>query len=124
MLSIPGADRKLRGMATVLVVDDEPDIRYLVKVNLELDGHEVLTAANGTEALELVRAAPPDVVLLDVMMPHMDGWEVLEAIKAERDVAIRDIPVIMVTALGDHEHRVRSGIEGAIRFLTKPIAPE
>ena len=63
-------------MASVLVVDDEPDIRYLTQVNLELDGHRVMTAANGEEALAAVQVEVPDVVLLDVMMPGVDGWAV------------------------------------------------
>jgi DNA-binding response OmpR family regulator len=111
-------------MATVLVVDDEPDIRYLVKVNLELDGHTVRTAANGVEALDEVRRDAPDVVLLDVMMPEIDGWAVLETIKAEDDQRIKTIPVVMLTAFGGDENEVRGGIEGAIRYLTKPISPE
>src|SRR4051812_49339778 len=111
-------------MATVLVVDDEPDIRYLVKVNLELDGHTVRTAANGAEALEEVRREAPDVVLLDVMMPEVDGWTVLETMKGEPDPDVRTIPIVMLTAFGGDEGEVRSGIEGAIRYLTKPISPE
>ena len=111
-------------MATVLVVDDEPDIRYLVKVNLELDGHAVRTAAKGAEALEAVRDEVPDVVLLDVMMPGIDGWQVLEQIKAEADPEIKHIPVVMLTAFGGHDNELRGGIEGAIRYLTKPISPE
>ena len=111
-------------MASVLVVDDEPDIRYLVKVNLELDGHTVRTASNGAEALEEIRDGVPDVVLLDVMMPGVDGWKVLESIKAEPDPGIREVPVVMLTAFGGHENEVRGGIEGAIRYLTKPISPE
>jgi DNA-binding response OmpR family regulator len=111
-------------MATVLVVDDEPDIQYLVKVNLELDGHEVMLASNGSEALRSVQHRVPDVMILDVMMPELDGWQVLERVKAETDPAIKHIPVIMLTALGGDEYRVRGGIEGAIRYLTKPIAPD
>ena len=111
-------------MALVLVVDDEPDIQYLVKVNLELDGHEVVLASNGNDALEAVRRQVPDVMVLDVMMPELDGWAVLEKIKAEADQTVKQIPVIMLTALGGDENRVRGGIEGAIRYLTKPIAPD
>jgi DNA-binding response OmpR family regulator len=111
-------------MALVLVVDDEPDIQYLVKVNLELDGHEVVLASDGREALDAVRRRVPDVMILDVMMPELDGWQVLERVKSETDVAVKQIPVIMVTALGGDEYRVRGGIEGAIRYLTKPIAPD
>lgn len=110
-------------MATVLVVDDEPDIRHLVKVNLELDGHRVLQAANGAEALEAVHDEVPDLMLLDVMMPEVDGWQVLEAIKGESDDQIQRIPILMLTAYDSADNRVRGGIEGAIRYLSKPFSP-
>ncbi len=86
-------------MARVLVVDDEPDIVLFAQVNLELHGHEVRTAADGEEALAAVEAEQPDVVVLDVMMPHLDGWGVLERLKAHDDPDIRTIPVMMLTAL-------------------------
>ena len=108
-------------MASVLVVDDEEDIRELVRINLELDGHKVSTAANGVEALDLLRDSVPEIVLLDVMMPGMDGWEVLSRMKAERpDVA--KVPVLMLTARSDDMDRIRGGIEGAIRYITKPFS--
>lgn len=118
------ADHGLHRMATILVVDDEPDIRYLVKVNLELDGHTVLTAANGAEALELVKIAVPDLLLLDLMMPEVDGWTVLEQIKAHSQTDISTIPVLMLSAFTSEENQLRGAIEGAIRYLGKPIAPE
>lgn len=108
-------------MATVLVVDDEPDIRLLTKLNLERDGHAVVTATNGQEALDAVRAAPPDLILLDLMMPKVDGWGVLEALKTELGAPFTEIPVILLTALGGPLDRVKGGIEGAVRYLTKPI---
>jgi DNA-binding response OmpR family regulator len=111
-------------MATVLIVDDEPDILLFVRVNMEMDGHDVLTAANGEEALELVRGRHPDVVVLDVMMPKLDGWAVLEQLKADPDPLIRTIPVVMLTALGTDQDQVRGGIEGAVQYLPKPVAPD
>jgi CheY-like chemotaxis protein/DNA-binding CsgD family transcriptional regulator len=111
-------------MATILVVDDEPDIRYYAQVNLELDGHQVLLAANGAEALAQAEAHRPDVILLDVMMPGVDGWSVLESLKANLDLTIKQIPVLMLTALSSDQDHVRGGIEGAIRYLTKPVSPE
>jgi DNA-binding response OmpR family regulator len=108
-------------MATVLVVDDEADIRELVRINLELDGHRVLTAADGPTALESVRRDQPDLVLLDVMMPGVDGWKVLGSIKGESDEALAEIPVMMVTARDDELDRIRGAIEGAIRYITKPF---
>jgi DNA-binding response OmpR family regulator len=110
-------------MATILVVDDEPDIRELVKVNLELDGHHVLQAANGAEALDLVQQRTPDVMLLDIMMPEVDGWQVLEAIKTASDVDIKEIPILVLTAYDSPDNRVRGAIEGAIRYLGKPFSP-
>jgi DNA-binding response OmpR family regulator len=110
-------------MATILVVDDEPDIRALVQLNLELDGHRVVTAGNGAEALELIADEVPDVMLLDLMMPEVDGWTVLETIKATADLDVNRIPVLMLTANDAADARVRGGIEGAIRFMTKPFSP-
>jgi len=110
-------------MATILVVDDEPDIRTLVPLNLELDGHTVITAANGAEALELIADEVPDVMLLDLMMPEVDGWTVLETIKAAADLDVNRIPVLMLTANDAIDARIRGGIEGAIRYLTKPFSP-
>jgi len=111
-------------MATVLIVDDEPDILLFVRVNMEMDGHEVVTAANGEEALEVVHERHPDVVVLDVMMPKLDGWAVLEQLKADPDPLIRTIPVVMLTALGTDQDQVRGGIEGAVQYLPKPVAPD
>lgn len=110
-------------MATILVVDDEPDIRSLVQLNLELDGHRVITAANGAEALELIADEVPDVMLLDLMMPEVDGWTVLETIKAASDLEVNRIPVLMLTANDAADARIRGGIEGAVRYLTKPFQP-
>ncbi len=110
-------------MSTVLVVDDEPDIRELVRLNLELDGHTVIGAANGVEALKYAVGEHPDVVVLDVMMPEMDGWETLAQMKSSVDPVIAHIPVIMLTAKADDLDRIRGGIEGAIRYLTKPFSP-
>ncbi len=110
-------------MATVLVVDDEADIRALLRLSLDLDGHVVFLAANGAEALELAVGEHPDVMILDVMMPEVDGWQVLAEMKAASDPVIAQIPVIMLTARADDLDRIRGGIEGAIRYLTKPFSP-
>jgi DNA-binding response OmpR family regulator len=110
-------------VATILVVDDEPDIRTLVQLNLELDGHRVVTAANGAEALELIADEVPDLMLLDLMMPEVDGWTVLETIKAASDLDVNRIPVVMLTANDAADARLRGGIEGAIKYMTKPFSP-
>lgn len=111
-------------MASILVVDDEPDIRYLTQVNLELDGHRVMTAASGKDALVAAQVEQPDVILLDVLMPDMDGWEVLEQLKAHLDKGVSSVKVLMMTGLGDDNDRVRGGIQGAIRYLVKPVSPD
>ena len=105
----------------VLVVDDEPDVLLLCRVNLEFEGYEVLEAGDGVEALEKARANHPDVVLLDVMMPKMDGWQTLEAMKG--DPAIRDIPVVMLTAKVQDEDQIRGWEAGAADYITKPFSP-
>lgn len=108
-------------MATVLVVDDEPDIRMLIGMMLRLDGHDVIEATNGAEALTAVEAAAPDLVVLDVMMPEVSGWDALASIKGATEERIRNVPVIMLTALSGQLDRVKGGIEGAVRYLSKPI---
>src|SRR4051794_23439073 len=111
-------------MATILVVDDEPDIREIVQLNLELDGHRVLTAGNGNEALAILGDELPDVMLLDLNMPELDGWPALQRIKEAGAPAVSRIPVLMLTAYDPADNRVRGGIEGAIRYLTKPFSPD
>lgn len=111
-------------MATVLIVDDEPDILLFVRVNMEMQGHDVITAPDGEAALEAVREARPDVVILDVMMPRLDGWQVLEHLKADDDLLVRTIPVVMLTALGSDYDQVRGGIEGAVQYLSKPVTSD
>src|SRR5688572_22393464 len=108
-------------MPKVLVVDDEPDIRQLVRINLELDAHEVVTAVDRPDGRVAVRRETPAVILLDVMMPGLNGWEVLSQIKAESDESLASTPVVMLTALSDDLDQIRGGIEGAIRYVTKPF---
>lgn len=111
-------------MSTILVVDDEPDIRMFVRFTLGMDHHDVVEAANGREALEAVSAHRPDLILLDVMMPEVSGWDALTALKTDADDRVREIPVVMLTALSGGVDRAKGGIEGAVRYLAKPIAPE
>jgi CheY-like chemotaxis protein/DNA-binding CsgD family transcriptional regulator len=125
----PGPPRRQPGQydentvnATVLVIEDEPDIRQLIRVNLELDGYEVVVAADGAEGLEAVARRRPDAIVLDVMMPTIDGWEVLSRLKASSN-DLATVPVLMLTARTDTMDRLRGGIEGAIRYLTKPFSP-
>lgn len=105
----------------VLVVDDEPDVLLLCRVNLEFEGYEVSTAPDGEAGLEACRELRPDVVLLDVMMPKMDGWQVLEAIKADEE--LQHIPVVMLTAKVQDEDQIRGWSAGAAEYITKPFSP-
>ena len=105
--------------ARILVVDDEDRNRRLLVAMLEAEGYAALEAPGGALALELVRQSPPDLILLDIMMPDMDGYEVAQALKA--DAATKAIPVVMVTALDDREARLRGLKAGAEEFVTKPV---
>jgi CheY-like chemotaxis protein len=100
--------------ALVLIVDDEPHNRQLLEVMLAPDGYLLQTAASGEEALAILAKRPPDLVLLDVMMPGVDGFEVTARIK--QDPATRNIPVIMITALDDRHARMRGLSAGAEDF--------
>jgi DNA-binding response OmpR family regulator len=104
-----------------LVVDDDRVIQQLLEVNLELEGYEVKRAENGEEALKLVREYNPDVMLLDVMMPKLDGREVCRRIKADPQTA--HVPVIFLSARAQ-DMDVNSGLElGASAYITKPFDP-
>ena len=105
----------------VLVVDDDPLNRAILSRALQRDGHVFRIAVNGEEALRSLREDPADVVLLDVVMPGMDGVEVLEELK--RDAALRDVPVIMISALDDYERVVHCIEIGAEDYLPKPFDP-
>jgi DNA-binding response OmpR family regulator len=108
-------------MTKVLVIDDEAPIRLLCKVNLEAEGMDVLEAADGTSGLDLSRADPPDVVLLDVMMPGLDGWQVAEQLL--QDDRTKEIPIIFLTARAEFRDRARGLDIGGIDYVTKPFNP-
>jgi phosphate regulon transcriptional regulator PhoB len=106
----------------VLVVEDEADIRDLLAFHLERDGYQVTRATTGPEALRQLRAAPPDLVILDLMLPELDGLEVCRRLRA--DPATATLPVIMLTAKGDEVDRV-VGLElGADDYVVKPFSPK
>jgi cyclic di-GMP phosphodiesterase len=109
---------RLENAGTILVVDDEPANREVLERLMARLGYEVMAAANGEEALEIVARTPPDVVLLDVNMPGIDGVEVCRRLKA--DPASRLIPVVLVTARSDNQDRIRGKQAGADDFLAKP----
>ena len=108
-------------MERVLVVDDEPDVLLLCRLNLEQQGFDVLEASNGRSALDLLQQGRPDVVVLDLMMPGMNGYEVLEAIRA--DEQFRATPILVLTAKSLQADRDRTAAMGASAFLTKPFLP-
>ena len=123
MLRIPLEKRachtRRESMGSVLIVDDMPGSARLIESLLAPDGHTIRTAGDGGEALQLVREAPPDLVLMDVMMPLVDGFEACRAIKQNPDTRL--IPVVLVTSLDDTDSRVRGIEAGADDFVSKPF---
>lgn len=105
----------------VLIVDDEPDVLLLCRVNLEFEGYEVLEAEDGREGLRTARREEPDVIVLDVMMPDVDGWTVLGELKDDDD--LYDTPVVMLTAKVENEDQIRGWSSGAAAYITKPFSP-
>jgi DNA-binding response OmpR family regulator len=105
----------------VLVIDDEAPIRLLCKVNLEAEGMDVLEAPDGPSGLEKARESRPDVVLLDVMMPGLDGWRVAEALL--EDERTNEIPIVFLTARAEFRDRARGLDIGGVDYVTKPFNP-
>ena len=108
-----------RSASTILIVDDEIQNRKLLEALLRPEGYITLSAGNGEEALASIAQQTPDLILLDVLMPGMDGYELAELLKA--DPVTASIPIIMVTSLGDHGARLGGLSAGAEDFLTKPV---
>jgi two-component system KDP operon response regulator KdpE len=118
-----GLQKEISDMAAeesklVLVVDDEPRMVRFVQMNLELEGYQVSTASDGLEAIAKVREEIPDLVILDIMMPEMDGYETLERIRQ-----VSSVPVIMLTVKAEEEDKVRGLELGADDYVTKPFSP-
>ena len=108
-------------MTRVLVIDDEAPIRLLCRVNLEAEGMDVLEAADGPSGLEKARAETPDVILLDVMMPGLDGWRVAEELLD--DGRTQAIPIVFLTARAELRDRARGLDLGGLDYVTKPFNP-
>ncbi len=108
-------------VAKVLVIDDEDPIRLLCRVNLEAENMEVLEASNGPAGLASARAEEPDVILLDVMMPGLDGWQVAEQLL--EDPRTSSIPIVFLTAKAEHRDRSRGFDLGGVDYVTKPFNP-
>jgi DNA-binding response OmpR family regulator len=111
------SDRNVR----VLVIDDEAPIRLLCRVNLEAENMDVLEASDGPTGLEKARNDEPDVILLDVMMPGLDGWQVAEELIG--DERTRSIPIVFLTARAEARDRARGLDLGGIDYVTKPFNP-
>ena len=108
-------------MPRVLVIDDEGPIRLLCRVNLEAAGMEVTEAEDGVAGVEAARAQHPDVILLDVMMPGMDGWQVLEELLA--DERTQEVPIVFLTARAELRDQARGLELGGVDYITKPFNP-
>lgn len=109
-------------MAKIVIAEDEPDIRELIAFTLRFAGHEVITGANGQEGYELAKQHKPDLVMLDVRMPRMTGYEACQSIKATPEIA--HIPVVFLSAKGQ-ESEIEQGLSvGAEEYLLKPFAPD
>jgi DNA-binding response OmpR family regulator len=109
-------------MGRVLVIDDEPDVLLLCRVNLEYAGHEVLEAQDGEHGIADAVAQLPDAIVLDLMLPNLDGYQVLRELR--EDARTRDLPVLILTAKVQLEDHRRCLQLGADAFLTKPFSPE
>ena len=108
-------------MAKILIAEDEPDIRELVAFMLRFAGHEVLIASNGEEAVQVAAREIPDLILMDVRMPRMTGYDACRAMKANPD--LYDVPVVFLSAKGQ-EAEIQSGLDaGAEEYLLKPFSP-
>ena len=109
-------------MAKILIAEDERDIRDLITFTLRFAGHDVTAASNGAEAVEQVKKVMPDLIMLDVRMPKMSGYEACEQIKSQE--ATKHIPVVFLSAKGQ-DAEVRAGMEvGATDYILKPFAPD
>ena len=109
-------------MTKILVIDDDIAINELIKINLELQGYEVTQAYNGTEGFALAKQAPPSLIVLDVMMPEVDGYTVAKRIRQTDDIS--EIPIIMLTALSELKDKVSGFDIGVDDYLTKPFEIE
>jgi DNA-binding response OmpR family regulator len=105
----------------VLVIDDEAPIRLLCRVNLEAEGMEVVEAPDGPSGVDAARREAPDVILLDVMMPGLDGWQVTDQLL--EDARTREIPIVFLTARADLYDRTRGLDLGGLEYITKPFNP-
>jgi DNA-binding response OmpR family regulator len=116
-----GIEAATTGMTKVLVIDDEAPIRLLCRVNLEAEGMDVIEAADGPSGVDKARDEGPDVILLDVMMPGLDGWHVAEQLLEDDRTTV--IPIIFLTARAEFRDRARGLDIGGVDYITKPFNP-
>lgn len=115
-------DGGIRRTSRILVAEDEPSVSRLIAYNLELDGHHVECVEDGDAALERLVADPPDVLVLDLLLPLRSGWQVLRALRARREPTIRDVPVLVVSALACDRLARQLAPYGAAELLGKPFS--
>ena len=109
--------------ATILIVDDDPNIRELISVNLQSAGYSVITASNGNDAMEKINAQVPELIILDIMMPEIDGWELCKWIRD--DPRMESVKILMLTAKGtDRDKLIGREIFKADEYMTKPFEIE
>lgn len=111
--------RKSKAKSRILVADDDPEILSLLTMRLRSRGYDVVEAVDGEKALEVARSKKPDLVLLDVMMPQKNGWEVARELK--QDAATKTIGIVMLTAIGEKMNELTSPLYGADAFVDKPF---
>ena len=109
-------------MARVLVIDDEPDVRWLIRMSLERAGHEVIDAEDGLRGIALAMKQRPDIIVLDLMMPVMDGYGVLAELA--KDPRTASVPVVVLSAKAIPDEADRASAAGARRFVEKPFDPD
>jgi excisionase family DNA binding protein len=121
-ISRPGPAEPLGHSPLVVIVDDDPILREYVRLNLEREGYRVREAGSAAEGLAAVDEQPPDLILLDVMMPHVDGWELLRRLRERHGIGT--IPVIMFSGKVDDESAAEAQAQGAQGFIGKPFDPQ
>jgi twitching motility two-component system response regulator PilG len=117
-----GEVKPARAKKTVMVVDDSPTVRKLLTIKLEKHGHRVVTASNGMEALSKINEELPDLILLDVTMPRLDGYQLCKLVKT--DAITKHIPVVMLSGNDGFFDKMRGRMAGSVAYLTKPFEPQ
>ena len=112
------------GTPTILVVDDEPSLLRLMEFLLTRQGYQLVTAVNGEEALLMIKEHRPNLVVLDIMMPKMDGYEVTERLRSDPDTVLAATPILMLSAKAQDEDIIRGIQAGSEAYITKPFDPE